>query len=168
MHNFEDLIERGAHFMLSTINAAELEVLKRLETGAAKGDVIALQMLQLQRAVLAVGMFSMLEAHLQGSGDAKYAFSEVETRLQNAGESLLGEEFTVLKHAINCLKHGRGSSYVALMKIPDHRLPFRVKRVGDSFFNEGDVAEAATLIEVDSALLLYCAETVKRVAKKLS
>lgn len=168
MHRFEELVERGTHFMLAAIDAAEQDVSKQLETSGAARHVKALQMLQLQRAVLAVGMFSMLEAHLQGSGDAKYAFADVATRLRNAGASSLAEEFTVLKQAVNALKHGSGSSYVALTKIRDDRLPFRIKREGDSFFHEGDVGEVSTLVEVDSAFLLYCAETVKRVAEKLA
>lgn len=101
MHRFEDLVERGAHFMLQASDAYEIEVLIRLETGAATGDVKTLQMLQQQRAVLAVGMFSMLEAHLQRPGDGKYAFNAVAARLGDAGEHALADEFTVLKYAIN-------------------------------------------------------------------
>lgn len=167
MHRFEDLVERGAHFMLQALDASEQEVLMRLETSAATSDVKTLQMLQLQRAVLAVGMFSMLEAHLQRPEDGKYAFNAVAARLRDASEPSLGDEFTVLKHAINALKHGRGTSYAALTEIPADQLPFRIKREGDYFFHEGDVGEVVTLVEVDSAFLLYCAETVKRVAEKL-
>jgi hypothetical protein len=167
MHNFEDLIQHGAHFMLAAIDAAEQDVSKQLETSGAARHVKALQMLQLQRAVLAVGMFSMLEAHLQRPGDGKYAFNAVAARLRDTGEPSLGDEFTVLKHAINALKHGRGPSYATLTEIPADRLPFRIKREGDYFFQEGEVGEVATLVEVDSAFLLYCAETVKRVSEKL-
>lgn len=137
MDRFEDLVERGTHFMLQALDASEREVLVRLETGAATGDVKTLQMLQLQRAVLAVGMFSMLEAHLRRPGDGRYAFNEVAARLEEAGEPSLGGEFTVIKHAINTLKHGRGSSYAALTEIPVDRLPFRIKREGEFFFSGG-------------------------------
>lgn len=109
----------------------------------------------------------MLEAHLQRPGDDKYAFNVVAARIRDAGEHVLADEFTVLKHAINALKHGRGSSYVALTEIPADRLPFRIKREGDHFFYEGDVGQVATLVEVDSAFLLHCAETIKRVAENL-
>jgi hypothetical protein len=43
-------------------------------------------------------------------------------------------------------------------------LPFRV-RAEDEFFNEGDVSELATLVQVDSAFLHYCAETIDLVAE---
>jgi hypothetical protein len=55
------------------------------------------------------------------------------------------------------LKHGRGRSYDSLVQRAD-RLPFKNKRAGEVFFFEGDVSEVATLVEVDDAFLLNCAE----------
>ena len=67
---------------------------------------------------------------------------------------------------INVLKHGRGRSYDALVVKAD-RLPFRVKRPGEAFFFEGDVSEVATLIEVDDAFVLGCADVIRRVAERV-
>jgi hypothetical protein len=61
------------------------------------------------------------------------------------------------------LKHGRGRSYDALVKKAS-ALPFRVKRPGESFFCEGDIAEVSTLVEVDDAFLLSCAEIIREVS----
>jgi hypothetical protein len=167
MHSFDELISRGAYFMVGAISSEESRTLERLETGAATSDVKALQMLQLQKAVVAVGLFSILEAHLQEDSDTGHAFAEVTERLREKGEVKLGDEFKVLNHAINALKHGRGRSYSALLKIPVDELPFRVKRVDENFFNEGDVNEVETLVEVDEKFLMYCSEIVTRIAQIL-
>jgi hypothetical protein len=43
-------------------------------------------------------------------------------------------------------------------------LAFRVKQPDETFFNEGDVAEISTLVEVDDQFLLLCAEVIHGVA----
>ena len=43
-------------------------------------------------------------------------------------------------------------------------LPFRVKLPDEYFFNEGDVSEISTLVEVDDAFVLLCAEVIHAVS----
>lgn len=43
-------------------------------------------------------------------------------------------------------------------------LPFRVKLPNEAFFDEGDVAEVSTLVEVDDAFVLLCAEVIHNVS----
>jgi hypothetical protein len=61
------------------------------------------------------------------------------------------------------LKHGRGRSYEALLA-KSANLPFRVKLPTQAFFDEGDVSEIFTLIEVDDSLIMGCAKVVEDVA----
>jgi hypothetical protein len=67
------------------------------------------------------------------------------------------------KMAINVLKHGRGRSYNALLAKADS-LPFKVKQPTQAFFNEGDVSEISTLIEIDDDLIIGCAEIIRDVS----
>jgi hypothetical protein len=65
--------------------------------------------------------------------------------------------------AINVLKHGRGRSYNALVAKAGS-LPFKVKQPTQAFFNEGDVSEISTLIEIDDDLIIGCAEIIRDVS----
>ena len=76
------------------------------------------------------------------------------------------EEFADFQLAINVQKHGRGRSYDALILKADW-LPFRVKRPGEGFFFGGDVSEVVTLIDVDDAFALGCAEVIRRVSESV-
>jgi hypothetical protein len=74
----------------------------------------------------------------------------------------LKDHFGILKLAVNVLKHGEGRSYKELLDKP--ALPFKLKKPGEAFFNEGDVAEVHTLIEVDDAFVIDCARTIREVS----
>ena len=65
------------------------------------------------------------------------------------------------------LKHGRGKSYDTLVE-KSGLLPFRIKLPRESFFDEGDITEVSTLIEVDDKFVLNCAELIEQVSKELS
>lgn len=43
-------------------------------------------------------------------------------------------------------------------------LPFRIKRPDERFFFEGDVSKISTLIEVEDAFVLGCAEVIREVS----
>ena len=120
-------------------------------------------MVQLQKTISAVGIFSLFEAMLQGQLECSDGFREAEAMLEREGETALKERFVDLRLAINVLKHGRGRSYDAL--IAKDRLPFKIKRPGEAFFFEGGVSEIDTLIEVDDAFVLNCAEVVDQVSE---
>ena len=166
MHAFDELAEHGMKFSLNALNEAYEKVVAALETSAPTRLVKALQMVQLQKAVLAVGMFSMFEARLQDDLNCTDGFREATARLDARGAAALKEAFSDLQLAINVLKHGRGRSYEALVgKAPV--LPFRVKLPDEHFFNEGDVSEVSTLIEVDDEFVRRCSAVIREVTQAL-
>lgn len=164
MHSFAELVDHCTAFTLEALRQANGRVLDGLQTSAATPLVKALQMVQLQKAILAVGMFSLFEAMLQDGLECSDGFREAGEILDREGEMVLKERFVDLQLAINVLKHGRGRSYDALIAKAD-RLPFRIKRPGEAFFFEGDVSEIATLIEVDDAFVLNCLEVIRQVSE---
>lgn len=56
MHSFADLANRSTNFALSTLKEAEDEAIEALQTSGATRNVNNLQMIQLHRAVVAVGI----------------------------------------------------------------------------------------------------------------
>ena len=166
MHLFEELIQTGAEFSLNALNEAYGRVVAALEESSGTPLVRSLQMLQLQKAVLAVGMFSMFDASLKDGLGAEDGFKEATARLEAIGEVQLGEAFADLVRAINVLKHGHGRSYNALVAKADF-LPFRIKRPDEGFFFEGDVSEVATLVEVNDDFVRLCAKTIQQVSAAL-
>ncbi len=121
-------------------------------------------MIQLQKTILVVGMFSVFEAILQDRLSCRNGFREVTDILDCEGEVVLKKRFNDLYLAVNVLKHGRGSSYNSLVAKTE-TLNFRVKLPGEAFFCEGDVSEVSTLIEVDDTFVLSCAEVIREVSK---
>lgn len=167
MHAFHELAEHGMEFSLAALNEAYAKVIEALETSAETRLVKALQMMQLQKAVLAVGMFSMFEAMLQDGLNCTDGFREAAALLDAKGETALREGFSDLQLAINVLKHGRGRSYDALVG-KANGLPFRLKLPDEHFFNEGDVSEVSTLIDVDDAFVRRCAVVIREVTVALA
>lgn len=163
MHNFTELVDRCAKFTLAALSNAQEKTIHALHENAATTSVKTLQMVQLQKVITAIGMFSIFEAMLQdglGGGDG---LREAMNTLQQEGELALEERFGELQLAINVLKHGRGRSYEALIAKAG-ALPFRVKLPGEYFFCEGDVSEVSTLVEVDDAFVVRCAEVIHEVS----
>ena len=163
MHAFSDLVQRSTAFSLNALEVAQQSVIEGLQTSAATPLVKALQMIQLQKAISAVGMFSMFDAILQARLQCADGFREAAGLLESKGEVALSERFSDLQLAVNVLKHGKGRSYDALVQKASS-LPFRVKLPDEAFFNEGDVAEVSTLVEVDDAFVLLCAEVIYAVS----
>lgn len=125
-----------------------------------------LQMVQLQKAILAVGMFSLFEAILQGGLNCTDGFREATDILQGEGQAALKERFSDLQLAINVLKHGHGRSYVTLVGKAG-ALPFRLRLPGQALFYEGDVSEVSTLIAVDDTFVSSCAEVIREVSETI-
>ena len=166
MHNFAELVDRCTAFTLNALTQTNDQVIAALQTSAATSLVKALQMVQLQKVISAVGMFSIFEAMLQDALYCTDGFREAQNILDSASETALKERFVDLQLAINVLKHGQGRSYDALVAKAD-RLPFRVKQPGEAFFFEGDVSEVATLIDVDDAFVLGCADVIRCVSESV-
>lgn len=163
MHKFTELVDRCTVFTLSALREANEKTIEALQTSGATSLVKTLQMIQIQKAAIAVGMFSLFEAALQDGLSCKNGFDEATQILDAQGELVLKESFANLFLAINVLKHGRGRSYDSLVTRADV-LPFKVKLPGEDFFCEGDVSEISTLIEVDDSFVQSCADVIRSVS----
>ena len=165
MHNFSELIQNSVTFNLKALESVQENVVSAFQTSASTSLVKTLQMVQLQKAITVVGMFSMFEAILQDELQCADGFQQATRLLEVQGASALKERFVDLQLAINVLKHGRGRSYdVLIQKAKAVALPFRVKLPSEHFFNEGDIAEVSTLIEVDNAFVLLCVDVIREVS----
>jgi len=162
MHEFTELVNRSIHFGLNALKDAQARLHKALETSGATTLVKSLQMVELHKVVIAVGMFSIFEAMMQDQLGVDDGFAEVRKLLDCQGQMELRERFSQYTDAINVLKHGRGRSHDALLARGD-ALPFRVKQPDQAFFFEGDVSEISTLIRVDDEFVLACGEVIREV-----
>jgi len=162
MHAFPELIDRCAAFTLSALEEAQARTIEALQTSGATTLVKTLQMVQLQKVVTAVGMFSIFDALLQDRLGCAEGLKEAAEILKGQGARELEGRFENLRLAVNVLKHGEGRSYRDLLE--KQALPFRIKRPDEAFFNEGDVSKVSTLIEVDDAFVMNCAATIRQVA----
>lgn len=163
MFEYNELVTSASRFTLDALSQTQRAVLEALQERASRSLVHALQMIQMQKAILATGLFSLYDAELQRVLDCENGFKECKQILMDNGENKLSEKFEIYCLAINVLKHGDGRSYQRLLA--DYKsLPFRIKRPGENFFFEGDVSEISTLIEVDEDFVLNCVELVSQVS----
>ena len=133
MHQYFDLVYRAAAYTLSAL--AESEKLVRQGHGNT-ATVKNLQAIRLQKAIMAIGMFSLFESVVQDSTKSKNGFAEVRRCLDAQKEIALAKRFSQFYAAVNVLKHGRGESYETLLG--DNQLPFRIERPGAPLFVEYD------------------------------
>lgn len=166
MHKFEDLIYRSTAFTLSALEETNLKIIEALQTSGSTILVKNLQMIQLQKAIFAIGMFSMFDAILQDQLSCKNGFEGAKKILKEKQNFELHDSFDEFICAINVLKHGQGRSYEALLS-KSELLPFRIKLRGENFFEEGDVSEIHTLIEVDDNFVLNCADLIDKVSREI-
>lgn len=166
MHNFDDLVYRSTAFTLNALEEANSKIINELQTGASTIAVKNLQMIQLQKSILATGMFSIFESTLQEKLTCRNGFEEIKKILIHKGKDELHDRFIDFYYAINVLKHGKGKSYDALVA-KSGSLPFRLKMPGEIFFEEGDVSEVSTLVEIDGQFVLDCADLIEHVSKEI-
>jgi len=166
MHSFDSLINLGTSFTLKALDELNAESIETLQTSARTSEVKKLQMIQLQKVVMAIGMFSLFESILQQRLSCKNGFDKAKEILKTAKKHALLNRFKIFYLAINVLKHGKGQSYNELMKQADS-LPFQIKKRNHDFFNEGNIDEVSTFIEVDNQFVLSCADIVEQVSKEL-
>lgn len=166
MHSLEELIGYCTGFTINSLDEVNSKIIEELQTSASTILVKNLQMIQLQKAIFAVGIFSLFESMMQDSFSCENVFKEVKKYLKKKGNNTLLERFNDYYLAINVLKHGRGKSYNELVERYES-LPFNIKLEDESFFNEGDVSEINTLIEVDNNFVLECANLLVEVCKEI-
>lgn len=163
MHNFSDLVRFGAQFNLSALNLVHKDAIEQLQESSSSSLVKVVQLVQLQKIISVVGMFSIFEAVLQEKLQCKDGFRQADEVMRSQGLDELREQFSDMQLAINVLKHGKGRSYDVLLGKASH-LSFRVKLSDECFFEEGDISEVQTLITVDDAFVMLCAEIIQSVS----
>lgn len=124
-------------------------------------------MIQLQKAIIAIVMFSMFDSILQDQLSCRNGFESAKKILKEKQNLELHDRFDEFICAINVLKHGQGKSYDALLS-KSELLPFRIKLREENFFDEGDVSEIDTLIEVDDNFVLNCASLIYKVSSEIA
>lgn len=160
MHRFTELVDYCAAYTSASLEEVSGRTTAELQSSGGTSLVKALQLIRLQKAIFAVGMFSLFEASLQDGLKCTNGFEAATAILEIEREVVLKESFSDFYLAVNVLKHGRGRSYDALVTRSVTGLPFKIKQPGENFFNEGDVSEISTLIEVDDAFLRKCADVI--------
>jgi hypothetical protein len=164
MHAFDtDLLPMCVEFTLSHSRSVQDKVIEELQTSSRTPLVKALQMLRLQRAIFATGMFSLFEFVLQSQTGWDQPFTRLKEYLDQSGHTELAETFNDYQSAINVLKHGTGRSYRQLLAKAS-RLEFKIKPEGEPFFYEGDVSEISVLIDVDENFVRRCAALIQQVS----
>ena len=162
MHPFSELATRCVALTDGLLEENRAYVLAELQEHGTTALVKALQAVELQGAIVAVGVVAMFDAALQDALECKDGFQGALRVIEQVGEPELFARFRDVQLAVNVLKHGQGRSHNELMARKDE-LPFLVRAV-DEFFSEGDVSEIATLVQVDGAFLRHCSETIDLVA----
>ena len=157
------LLCRCAEFTLSCTRETENRISNALQTSAATSLIMGLRVCRFQRAVVAIGMFSLFESLLQDRMCWDAPFRELPYHLKTLSKTELAQVFEDYKDAINVLKHGKGPSYERLLERTT-QLEFRVKLLGTHFFEEGDVSEVQTLIDVNEHFVMRCAEIIEEIA----
>jgi hypothetical protein len=160
------LLSQCAHFTLSHANEVEKEIIEELQTSAATPLIASLRVIRLQRAVLAIGMFSLFESLLQDHMKWSKPFEELGKFLCEHLEQALARIFENYVLAINVLKHGEGRSYRELLNRLSE-LDFSVKPKDQAFFSEGDVSEVNVLVDANEAFVRRCASLIEQVAAVL-
>lgn len=166
MHNYYELAHMSAVWTLRQLAQTETIALKNLEIGSATSDIKCLQMINMQKAIIAVGLVSIFESIVQNEYNCESGQKFAKDVLTEKGEQELLGIYSVYCDAINVLKHGRGRSYNKLVANAT-TLPFKVKQPNEYFFFEGDVSEVSTLIEVDNKFVIDCSNVITQVSEKI-
>jgi len=166
MHQFRELVFRSTSFTLGVLEELKSKIIEQLRTSASTILVKNLQMIQLQKAITAIGMFSLFESIIQDGLDCRNGFDEAKNILNQSGNNDLKNRFEDFICAINVLKHGKGRSYDTLVA-KSSTLSFKIKMPGEDYFNEGDVYEISTLIEVNDEFVLDCARLIEEVSEEI-
>ena len=167
MHSFPELADRCTIFTLGALKEVEDKTIDTLQTSGATSLVKTLQMIRLEKTILAVGIFSIFEAILQDRLNCSNGFVEAKGILKQNGDSTLLSQFTDLELAVNALKHGRGRSYNALVGKDGGSLLTNIKHPDEHFFDEGDVSEISTLIDVDDKFINSCVDIINQVSESI-
>ena len=157
MQRFIQIISESTETHIENFNRIEGLIYTELEDSGSTRLVLTLQKMQWERAIFAIGMFSLFEAVIQNEIKVEKgsAFKELKQKLEKNNKIVLLENFELFYYAINVLKHGKGASYTKLLE-KRNSLPFEITPANTSFRNKGDISEIETLIYVDDKFLESC------------
>jgi len=160
VHDYKDIMPNAISIMMHGLNEIADDTEKQLQTHSETRLVKNLQAVEWAKTCAVVGLISTFEAHLKDEFEIadNYAFNAVDTEFRSNDEAGLADALAVIINANNALKHGDGRSYRALLK--ENNLTFGVRLPDQAFFEEGDVAEVATLIKVDGKFISHCIDTI--------
>lgn len=161
-----ELLTACVNFTLHHTHEAEQQTFNELETSGATRLVNALRVFRLQRAILAVGMFSMFEALLQSKLKWTEPFSQLDDYLRKHDKHHLASAIIDYRLAVNVFKHGEGRSHRELLARAD-KLEFKVRADGDHFHEEGDVSDVGILVDVDDQFVRRCAELIEEASEAI-
>ncbi|MFA9190265.1 hypothetical protein AAGV28_02675 [Flavobacterium sp. FZUC8N2.13] len=106
MHQFSELVYRSTAFSLGTLEEIESKVIEELQTSGGSTTLVkTLQMIQLQKTIIAIGIFSLFESILQEDLSCKNGFEEAKKIIYQSGNTELKNRFEDFIYAINTLKH---------------------------------------------------------------
>ncbi|EGV44086.1 hypothetical protein BZARG_950 [Bizionia argentinensis JUB59] len=166
MHYFEELVSSGTLFTLDALEEMNLKSIEELQRSGSTIAVRSTQMIQLQKTILSIGMFSMFDSVLQERLSCNNGFDAAKKLLLQMEKVELHNRFNDFICAINVLKHGHGRSYNKLLSKVE-QLPYKLKLPEENLFDEGDVSEISTLIEVDDKFVINCSELIELVSKEI-
>ena len=164
MHNFSELILHSSTFILSILKEIEDRTMQDLYNSPETIHIKKLQMINLQKTFFFIGVFSYYESLLQERLNSKNGFAEVKKILKNNNEFQLLEEFNELQCIVNVLKHGKGSSYNELLQKQKRKININIKHRNLNYFNEGNVNEICSIIEVDDKFITKSVRLINAIA----
>ncbi len=93
MHPFRELVFRSTSFTLGVLEEVESKIIEQLRTSASTVLVKNLQMIQLQKAITAIGMFSLFESIIHGGLGCRNGFDEARKILNQSANNDLKNRF---------------------------------------------------------------------------
>jgi len=103
-----ELLNRCAEFTLSRSREVEERIIRELQTSACTSLIMGLRLLRLQKVVLAIGMFSLFEALLQGRLGWEKPLDRIRSYLEGAGAIDLAGAFNQYRLARQRLEARKG------------------------------------------------------------
>jgi hypothetical protein len=154
------------NFTFQHTHEVEQQIFEQLETSGATRLVNALRVFRMQRAIFAVGMFSMFEAMLQSKLKWTEPFNQLDEYLRKHDKHHLASAIIDYRLAVNVLKHGEGRSHQELLARAD-KLEFKVRADGDYFYGEGDVSDVGILVDADDHFVRRCSELIEQASEAI-
>ena len=164
MHPFPELANRCASFTLGKLQDLKKETIHQLQFSGATILVKTLQIIRLEKAIQVVGTFSLFDALLQERLNCNDGFKEAKVILTKHNKVELLGRFTDVELVVNALKHGKGKSYNTLIGKDGGSFKTKLKGFDIKEYEEGDVSEITTLIDVDDELIHECIKLITEIA----